>query len=69
MQDDVVALFALVEIHFICGSRKVASASQSTRWDIDQRLGRTSRCTRRRPHYGFSRFFVSPAAAAGELGR
>jgi hypothetical protein len=30
---------------------------------------RKSRCTRRRPHYGFSRCSVSLAAAAGELGR
>jgi hypothetical protein len=29
----------------------------------------TSRCTRRRPHYGFSEFNVSPAATAGERGR
>ena len=28
---------------------------------------RTRRCTRRRPHYGFSCHSVSPAAAAGEL--
>src|SRR5262245_52834910 len=27
----------------------------------------TGRCTRRRPHCGFSRCYVSPAAAAGEL--
>ena len=27
---------------------------------------RTIRCTRRRPHYGFSVFTVSSAAAAGE---
>lgn len=32
-----------------------------------QRL--TSRCTRRRPHCGFSELNVSPAAAAGELFR
>src|SRR5262249_34306889 len=31
--------------------------------------GRTTRCTRRRPHYGFSCLYVSPAAAAGELFR
>jgi len=30
---------------------------------------RTSRCTRQRPHYGFSEFTVSSAAAAGELFR
>jgi hypothetical protein len=28
---------------------------------------RTSRCSRRRPHFGFSEFNVSPAATAGEL--
>src|SRR5262249_8972446 len=28
---------------------------------------RTSRCTRRRPHYCFSGYSASPAAAAGEL--
>src|SRR5262245_56600455 len=36
---------------------------------LRQRRPRTSRCTRRRPHYGFSGRYVSPAAAAGERSR